>query len=478
MLVSSAPPKTSPTLFAREFAAVRLGDRRREQRLQRVVEQCRAAPRDSFPDIAPTTADLTGLYRFIGSDAVTMGAILEPHSHETAKRCAEAGKVLVIHDTTELAFAGPSRRKLGKLRSNDDQGFLAHVALAVAGDGSRRPLGILGVHTWARAELGNARREDGARKNGADYHNQVGKESDRWFQLIDQTQDRLGGVHAIHVGDREADAFHLMRDAFDHEVSFVFRMARDRVLLDEDDERLGRTSEVLSDCQDVFRLEVPLSRRVAKPMPSSTESAREERTANLAVRGVKTRIARPNYDRQSPPSLEVHIVYVREIDPPADVEPVSWVLMTTEPIDSPRQMREVVEIYRTRWIIEELFKALKTGCAFEKRQLESYETLTNALGIFLPIAWHLLLLRHHAQHTPDEPAERVLSPVQIDVIRARFPTLLPRAPTAADALRAVAYFGGHFIKRPPGWLILARGLEELLTMETGWRLARGIGPEM
>jgi hypothetical protein len=463
----------SPFAFAREFAGVALGDRRREQRLVRIAEQCRAAPADSFPDMAPTTADLTALYRFIGSPAVTLGAILEPHQQETAKRCAEAGKVLVLHDTTECEFGGESRRNLGPLRGKD-QGFLAHVALAVAGDGSRRPLGILGVHAWRRTELGSARRADGKPKSGSDYHKETDKESARWFKLIDQVEDQLGDVDAIHVGDRETDAFHLLRDALEHQVRFVFRMARDRVLLDEDDERLGRVSEVLLGCEDIFEIEVPLSRRTAKPTPGSTESAREARVAKLAVRGVKTRIARPNYDRDSPPSLEIHLVYVREVDPPADVEPVAWVLMTTEPIATVQQLREVVEIYRTRWMVEELFKALKTGCAFEKRQLESYETLTNALGIFLPIAWHLLLLRHQARAMPDEPAERVLSPVQLDVLRARIPKLIPSRPTAADALRAVAYLGGHFIKRPPGWLVLGRGLEKLLDLEAGWRLARGI----
>lgn len=470
-------PSVSPSAFAREFASIKLRDRRREQRLLRIVEQCRAAPDSSFPDIARTTADLTALYRFIGSSAVTLGAILEPHSLESAKRCAEARKVLVVHDTTECEFGGDSRRNLGPLRG-PDQGFLAHVALAVAADGSRRPLGVLGAHTWKRTELGRGRRADGARKSGGDFHKQPDKESARWFKLIDQTEDRLGGVEAIHVGDRETDAFHLLRDALDHDVRFVLRMARDRVLLDEHEERLGLASEVLASCEDVFELEVPLSRRAAKPTPRSTESARDARVAKLAVRGIRTHIARPNYDRDSPLSLPVHLVYVREVNPPPDVEPVAWVLMTTEPIATPVQLREVIDIYRTRWLIEELFKALKTGCAFEKRQLESYETLTNALGIFLPIAWHLLLLRHQARNAPDEPAERVLSPVQIQVLRARVPHLLPTRPTAADALRAVAYLGGHFIKRPPGWLVLGRGLEKLLDLEAGWRLARGMEPAL
>jgi hypothetical protein len=171
-------------------------------------------------------------------------------------------------------------------------------------------------------------------------------------------------------------------------------------------------------------------------------------------------------------------VCVREVDAPEGVEPIAWVLMTTEPIATAKQVREVVEIYRTRWMIEELFKALKTGCAFESRELESYDTLTNALGIFLPVAWNLLLMRATVDATPDVPAEAVLTRVQIALLRARLPKLVPAKPTASDALRAVAYLGGHFIKRRPGWLVLGRGLEELLSMEIGWRLARGMELEM
>lgn len=470
------PQASLPTVFAREFAAVVLGDQRREQRLIRLAELCRAAPRASFPDIAPTTADLTALYRFLGSPAVRPDAILEPHSQQSAKRCADAGKALVVHDTTELGFPGESRRKLGRL-AGKDPGFFAHVALAVTADGSQRPLGILGTHTWRRTDpQSTTRRADGKPKTGGDYHKQTDKESVRWFRLIDECEARLAGVQVIHVADREADAFRLMREALDHQMRFVFRMAHDRVLLDEDDERFGKVSEVLSDCRDVFELQVPLSRRAAKPMPSATEGPREARMAKLAVRGTKTRIAPPHYDRTSV-GLDVNLVYVREVDPPVDVEPVAWVLITTEPIDTPSRLREVVAMYRTRWLIEELFKALKTGCAFEKRQLESYQTLSNALAIFLPIAWHLLLLRHHARQTPDEPAECVLSPVQIAVLHARLPHLPPSL-SAADALRAVAYLGGHFIKRPPGWLVLGRGLEKLLDLEAGWRLAREMEPQL
>ncbi len=44
-------------------------------------------------------------------------------------------------------------------------------------------------------------------------------------------------------------------------------------------------------------------------------------------------------------------------------------------------------------MIEEFFKALKTGCRHQQQQLESARTLLIALAIETAIAWHMLLLR-------------------------------------------------------------------------------------
>lgn len=454
-----------------EFEGAALGDRRRDTRLGTLAERMRAAPDQSFPDMMGTAADLTALYRFLNNPSVSAAVILEPHQQHTVDRCAEAGRVLVLHDTTELVFVGTTvRRGLGRLRTNDDQGLLLHTALALANAASRRPLGVIGAHTWVRDELGSSRRSDGGKKCGADYSDDANKESGRWWKLIDEVEDRLAGVEVVHVFDREGDAYALLRAALDHEVRFVTRMARDRVVLDEDGERIGRVSEALVDVVDVFGFEVSAAARAPKPMPRSTQAPREARVARLAVGATKIYIAPPQYAHGEP--LEVNVVYAREIDPPAGVDAVTWVLITSEPIDTGEQIRAVVDMYRQRWLIEEYFKALKTGCAIEKRQLESYESITAALAIFLPIAWQLLLLRTLARSDPDKPADLVLAPIQIEVLRAAVPQLaVPRAPTVAQALRAVAYLGGHYIKRDPGWLVLGRGLQKLLDLEVGWRLA-------
>jgi hypothetical protein len=182
--------------------------------------------------------------------------------------------------------------------------------------------------------------------------------------------------------------------------------------------------------------------------------------------------------------LHVNVVTVDEIDVPQGEEPILWQLVTTEPVATTEDIERIVDAYRMRWVIEEFFKALKTGCAFEKRQLESYATLVNALAMFTVIAWRLLLLRFVARTEPESTATNALTERQVRVLQAL--STMPDAPvrvdipatnpTAGDALFAVAQLGGHIQNNgAPGWLVLARGLESLLLVELGWR-AREVTP--
>src|SRR6267142_183172 len=67
-----------------------------------------------------------------------------------------------------------------------------------------------------------------------------------------------------------------------------------------------------------------------------------------------------------PATIPLHCVHVREVDAPEGAEPIEWRLWTNLPVDTPAQILYVVDVYRARWLIEEFFKALKTGCALEK----------------------------------------------------------------------------------------------------------------
>jgi hypothetical protein len=172
-------------------------------------------------------------------------------------------------------------------------------------------------------------------------------------------------------------------------------------------------------------------------------------------------------------SIEVNVVRVWEPEPPLGEIPIEWTLLTSERIHTAQALERIVDIYRTRWTIEEYFKSLKTGCAMEKRQLLDYESLCNTLGIFIPIACRALALRSAAHDAPEQPTQLELDEDEMTIIRLQKPKYLSNEPTAQEVLLAVASMGGHIKwNGAPGWLTIIRGVQKLALLTTGWRLAK------
>ena len=186
-----------------------------------------------------------------------------------------------------------------------------------------------------------------------------------------------GQTSVIHVMDSEADDFTGMARMVDKCRRFVIRLCYDRVLESGAEGEARKIKEAIEAEPIVCRRTVKLSRRGRPPGGGRSRTCeRREREATLAISAGKVVVRRPtNLEKDLPETLELNVVHVWELNPPADVEPVEWHLLTTEPIDTEEEILQVVDYYRCRWLIEEYFKALKTGCAYEKRQLESYETL-------------------------------------------------------------------------------------------------------
>jgi hypothetical protein len=458
-----------------EFTRAELGNISRTRTLCWLAELMSQCPDRSFPKAARDKSELATIYRLLSNAHIRYEKILEPHYIQTAARMSSASRVLMLHDTTDGAFEGEGRSGLGRL-AGPVAGFLAHTSLAVAGDGTRRPLGVMNVHCWARTDAPRAKKTVKGRKlSGSDYARQPDKESDRWFEAVHRTTERAEGhPHLIHITDREGDNYAFLADMMATGLRFHVRLAHDRtvgaeVVLGEGD----RLRDVLSIAPLRQTRQVRLSRRKGHAAPGSrkTHEPREQRPANLEIRATTVALQKPRYlDSSVPAWLPVHVVHVVEVDAPADVEPVEWMIVTTESIETTDEILRVVDDYRSRWLIEEFFKALKTGCALEKRQLTSYEALTNAMAVFVPIAWQLLLLRNVSRTEPQAPATAVLTPTQIDVLRVFVPKAdLTDAPTVRQVLLAVARLGGHLSNNgEPGWLVLGRGLEELLLLERGW----------
>lgn len=466
-----------------ELKGGRLGDVRLEKRVVNIVERLSASPGESLPDALQTDAELEGFYRLVGNERVSYNALISAHIAQTVERVVAVGTALAIHDTTECAFSGEKKRTgLGPLKDGK-QGFLAHVTLAVGAQEGNMPLGVVGIECWARKEEKKPKKKGKKKMSGSDYAGIADKESARWRRQVDAVEEAVGGrASLVHVMDREGDAYPLLCGMAESAMRFVVRLARERSVWEVDEEGMAlddedpiRMSEALLELPIRVEREVTLSTRRQSSMPRQERShpGRQMRAATLGIGARRLALRRPKYLAELPDALEANIVYVREIEPPAGSDPVAWVLVTGEPIDTREQIEAIVDAYRARWIIEEYFKALKTGCVYETRQLESFESLTNTLSLFLPIAWQMLRLRAMSRLTPNAPAETVLNPTQIAILQQKQPKKMPvSGATVRDALYAVAGLGGHLKNNgPPGWQTLARGTQALLLLEAGWNAA-------
>jgi len=349
----------------------------------------------------------------------------------------------------------------------------------VSADGQRRPLGVAGLKTLFRAQRSRHR----GRRNlsGSFTTRQPDRESLRWEAGVTASASLLKGARPVHVADREADSYALFAGMQARADRFVVRLKHDRSAraaqaADGQMVEWSRLKGLIGAEQARLQRDVPLSARRgnAVPVGKPAHPKRPARLAKLQFAATAIELRRPRYfGTEYPASLTLNCVRVYEVEAPAGQEPVEWLLFTSEPITSPDDIARVVDFYRTRWVIEEYFKALKSGCIYEERQLESRHALLNALAIFLPIACHMLWLRSRAQFAPDAPATEVLTLTQILVLRAVAHRPVPANPTARDVLLAVAGIGGHLKNNgEPGWASIRHGLERLLDFEVGWQAAR------
>jgi len=458
-------------VVCREFEDVALGDKRLARRVLDIVPSLAAAPGDSFPEQMGSVAEREALYRFLSNPKVTMQALLAGHFRATHERVSGRSAVRIVHDTSPFRFLG-DREGLGLLQGNS-RGFLGHVSLAISADETREPLGIVAVHPFIHTASEERRKMTPRERHLMSLQKpREEKESSRWErQAIEVSKAIAVDTFAIHIMDQEADSYDLLGEMHAAQLHFVVRANPKRRTKDNHcaDDVLARNPA------SIFRT-VHVSPKPVHRHNTPSHPARIEREAALEIRWGSVTLPRQRYSQSEAPELVMTAVHVREINPPEGESAVEWMLFTSEPVTSLEEAACIVDHYRARWIIEEYFKALKTGCKFESRQLTSFDGLTRALALFVPIAWHLLVLRHLGREAPTRPASVVFDREQLLLLAALLEKRrykLPSALTVRDAMLGIAALGGHIKNNgDPGWLVLGRGFTRFAEAEIVWRMAR------
>ncbi len=451
------------------FGDAELGHRQRTRRLVKVgTDLAAAAGASPARAVGKDDAALEAMYRFIRNDRVQPAKIAEAGFAATAARLEGMPTLLCIEDTTTLAYTHDVGDELGDVGApgkTTTRGFLVHSVLVVDGV-TGQTLGLLEQSYWSRdiAERGKHTRRRKRR-----YED---KESFKWEAASRRTAARLTDEvrrRVISVCDREADIYEYLVYKHTEMQRFIVRAAWDRAVApDAQDPEATHVWAALERAPIAGTATVQVTQRGGRPA----------RSASLTVRAAAVHIRRPHTRGNHLPSeLAVNAVLAREEHPPAGVEPLEWLLFTSEPIDTPDQILTILRYYRLRWRIEEFHKAWKSGAGVERRRMQTAGNLQRIAVVLAFVAVRLLQLRETLEATPEARCDSVLSTPEWQVLwvtverRRRLPK---RAPTVQWAYRALGRLAGwHDSKHTGrmGWESFWRGWEKLMEHMEGYRAA-------
>lgn len=447
-----------------EVADVSLGDERLDERCRRLLERFAADPQASINAACQGWAETQAAYRFFDNDKVTGEKIHEPHREATLGRIAQHAVVLIIQDTTELDFTPHPPAGAGPLTSVDRLGFLDHTVLAATPE--RLPLGVVDVEIYARSAEGFG--ESKKRQ----YDPIAQKETHRWLQgyrCACEVAARVPETQIVAVADREGDIYELFVEAEQHPTpaEYVIRAGKNRSLPKKDSDEDSDTYPKLRDA--ITRAPV----RTQRELKLSQTPKRAARTAVVELRAQRVELKAPYRPAGRPPNVTVNVVWVRESDPPADVEPIDWLLLTSLPIESLEDVLRVVEYYGARWVIEVFFRVLKSGCKVEDIQLETAARLLPCLMLYRIVAWRLVYVTMLGRECPELPCDVLFAEPEwksvYQIVRKTDPPTSP--PPLKEFLSLLATLGGYNDRpqdAPPGPQAIWIGIRRMNDFAQAW----------
>lgn len=432
-----------------------LPDQRLEARAQLCTERIRDNPDLSFPDIFSATGELLGFYRFVNNERVNDSNLGASCFERTKHLCRRKRDILVLHDTT-VVQPSISVGDFGPVhKSRASKGFLSHLSLAVASNGQRVIMGPCGLFNWTRQRT------------------KIKNEHSRWLEQVKQSEECFTQGQAIHIMDREGDSFYNLHWMKEKGYRFIIRSCHDR--------RLSYGQKLLDFVETIPVIAekvVPINRRQDSVSAKARliHPPREFRLASLSVSTESIEILNSKRSPEVkglPPTISTNLIRVFEANPPPGEKPIQWILLTSEPINSKSKVLKIVEFYKRRWLIEEFFKVLKTGCRLEERQLESEQSWYNVLMLLLVVATDVLNLRVSEDQRVSEAHRGPFSLAEFRILKQMAKKYHLPIKTHSDAIMVIAKMGGHIInkKYSPGWLVICRGYEKLTYMSIGYELA-------
>ena len=446
------------------FGNCQLGDKRRTARLTSTAELILNNPTASIAALNGQWKDSKAAYQLFANKNVTFEAVVNTHCTNT-KLAIRGGHSLILCDTSEVIF-GKNREidGAGDLGRGGGPGFLLHPGLAVDAD-TGEIQGLAGALVRHRQRV--------PKNETAPQRKKRRRESAIWGDLVDQIGSPRDETRYTTVCDRGADSYETLCHLHDNQHDYVVRVCqRQRIVATPGGEKI-KLARYMEWQEVVGTYELSLRSR-----KSNKGKKTKARTAKMEVRIGKVVLSAPTHKSQYEKEcgiekIEMCVVWAREVDCPKGEVPLDWMLYTSHEVTSFEEAMQVIQWYEQRWLIEEFFKALKTGCRMEKSQLHSSGGLEALCGVLCVTACRLLQMKRVALAQPDRPAEEIVPPLLVAMLRVAMGSQKRHVKTAHGFYHTLARLGGFLGRRSdgnPGWQTIWKGWDKLADMVRGAEL--------
>lgn len=444
-------------ITVKDFPTLDLGDKRRDERFVRIIENIVRHPGGSIPEHNERWYDTKATYEFFKNEDIKLEAITAAISAFGASQI-EQQKLLVIHDTSTISYNDLQAEGLGYIDNAVGKGFFCHSSIAATVNGL--PLGLLNQLIWTRqsAELGKS-----ANRKQKPFDQ---KESYKWYRGIQSVNQQLGeGITKIHIGDREADIYELFFNMPDEKAELLIRARHNR--------KTAAGSELW---QHISKQKVAAEEEILIP----DRTGKRKRQVQVQIRYKEVEILCPVHKKgKMYESVVLTAIEIRQKGNSRDG--IHWKLLTTLAINNAEEAKQCMRWYSYRWLIERFHYVLKSGCGIEALQLKKVESLMKAVAMYSLAAFNIMQLTYQSRQMPNVSCEIALKRRQWEALyMLRFKTnkLPKQPPTLQEATKWLAQMGGYLGRKsdgPPGLKTVWLGYESLLQAVALYEVIKNLG---
>ena len=409
-----------------------------------------------------------GIYRMLSNERFDYTDLLNS-SYGNCSKLIDTNHVLAIHDTTEFNYHGINKKltkqdkDIGPTGIDTIAGYFCHPMLVVNPNTSA-------VYGLSSAIFYN--RDWNKKSKTQRNYKQLPieeKESYRWIKSAQQTKSQIdSSIKLTIIGDRESDIYEEFYSVPDDRTNLLVRSRCDRKLVQQDTKLYDYLAS--KPVQGSYDLEL------------SSNGKRVKRTTKVEIKFCEVSIVAPSSFKGEKKEIILTAIEARESSEtmPQDGNLVLWRLLTTHKINSIDQAIECVDWYKKRWLIEELFRVIKTkGFCIESSQLSSGSKLKKLLAMTLEAA--LTVMRLKLSLNQDESlAETIFTEQEqefLEIMQSKVEGLTQKQKNpypkktlawAAWTIARIAGWSGYSTHGPPGYITIKEGYDKFYLQLEGY----------